>query len=165
MPLLPSVSTPLTLPEGMRATRAVQALLALLPQQPPQGWTEAAVEAALQERAIHVNRVTVYRALHKLVQAGLLQRSVDAQRLTRYWVAVSPQATPLAHMECKACHQPMALDASAQAVRTALQALRQAVAHNMGLESVAVDVMLQAQCAKCLPSDGAPSSHLSTDSL
>ena len=86
MPVSTNVPT-LTLPAGMRATRAVPALLSLLPAQPEGGWTEALVEVALQKQGITVNRVTVYRALDRLAQAGLLLRTVDAQRITRYWVS------------------------------------------------------------------------------
>ena len=139
---------PLPLPAGMRATRAVQALLSVLPAQPEGGWTEALVEQALQQQGVLVNRVTVYRALDRLVHAGLLQRSVDGQRITRYWVAQAP-TQPSAHMECTACHQSMALDASAAAVQAALQALRQAVAQTTGVANPSLDVAVHAQCAQC----------------
>lgn len=134
----------------MRATRAVQVLLSVLPaQQPAQGWTQALAEAALQAQGVQVNRVTVYRALDRLAEAGLLQRSVDAQRTTRYWVANALETTPSAHMECKACHQPMELDDSAAAVQAALQALRQAVAQTAGVQNPTLDVAVQAECAHC----------------
>lgn len=142
----------LTLPAGMRATRAVQALLWVLPaQQPGQGWTQALAEAALHAQGVQVNRVTVYRALDRLAEAGLLQRTVDAQRTTRYWVvhATAKPSAPSAHMECKACHQPMALDESAAAVQAALQALRQAVAQTAGVHNPTLDVSVQAECAHC----------------
>lgn len=142
--------TALTLPAGMRATRAVQVLLSVLPaQQPAQGWTQALAEAALQAQGVQVNRVTVYRALDRLAEAGLLQRSVDAQRTTRYWVANTLAPAPSAHMECKACHQPMELDDSAAAVQAALQALRQAVAQTAGVHNPTLDVTVQAECAHC----------------
>lgn len=141
-----------TLPAGMRSTRVVQVLLSLLPaQQPEQGWSQALVEAALQAQGVQVNRVTVYRALDRLAEAGLLQRTVDAQRTTRYWVASAAATAPAAHMECKACHQPMELDASAAAVQAALQALRQAVAQTAGVHNPTLDVTVQAECAHCAP--------------
>jgi len=148
----------LTLPAGMRSTRAVQALLALLPaQQPEQGWTQALVEAALQAQGVQVNRVTVYRALDRLAEAGLLQSMVDSQRTTRYWVVSAAAATaPAAHMECKACHQPMELDASAAAVQAALQALRQAVAQTAGVLNPTLDVTVQAECAHCASAQSQP---------
>lgn len=137
----------------MRATRAVQALLSVLPAQPEAGWTQSLVEAALQQQGIAVNRVTVYRALDRLVHAGVLQRTVDTQRVTRYWVVSPATPVPSAHMECKACHQPMALDANAAAVQAALVALQQAVAQATGLTRCSLGVMVQAQCAHCADED------------
>lgn len=142
----------------MRSTRAVQALLCLLPAQPEAGWTEALVEAALQQQGVQVNRVTVYRALDRLAHAGVLLRTVDAQRVTRYFVADASAPAPSAHMECQACHRPMALDAGAAAVQAALQALRQAVMQTTGIYKLAVDVALQAECAQCA-GDAKPPSH------
>ncbi|WP_284336471.1 Fur family transcriptional regulator [Comamonas sp. NoAH] len=140
---------PLALPAGMRATRAVRALLALLPHQPQGGWTQAMVEEALLQQGVPVNRVTVYRALDRLAEAGLLQRLVDEHRITRYWVLESGHAAPTAHMECKGCHQPMPLDESASSVQAALQALRQAVAQTTGVATPLLDVTLQGECAHC----------------
>lgn len=148
MSTLPS-PTPLALPAGMRSTRAVQALLSVLPGQPDGGWTEHAVEAALQQQGVQVNRVTVYRALDRLAEAGLLLRTVDAQRITRYWVAAPVTERNSAHMACKACHQPMALDESATAVQAALQVLRQAVAQTTGVPAPTLEVMVQGECAAC----------------
>lgn len=133
----------------MRATRAVQALLFLLPAQPEGGWTEALVEAGLQQQGVQVNRVTVYRALDRLAAAGLLQRTVDSQRTTRYWVVHASAAPLSAHMECKACHQTMPLDESAAAIQAALLALRQAVAQTTGSCSTTLDVTVQGQCGDC----------------
>lgn len=159
MPVLSKpLSTALPLPVGMRATRAVQALLSLLPGQPSAGWTESLVEAALQQQGVNVNRVTVYRALDRLTQAGLLERTVDTQRITRYWVA--DRAAPLssAHLECTACHQSIALDAGALAVQAALEALRHAVMQTTGLHNPLLDVAVQAECAQCAGDAPTPSS-------
>ena len=144
-------SSPLSLPPGMRATKAVQALLALLPAQPEQGWTEALVEAALHQQGIGVNRVTIYRALDRLTKAGLLQRSIDLQRITRYFVSTAPPCAEraLPYMECRACHQPLALRDGAAAVQSALLTLRQALAHSTGLATSALDIAIVGECANC----------------
>lgn len=160
MPILSNTTaSALSLPAGMRSTRAVQALLCLLPGQPDGGWTQALVEATLQQQGVQVNRVTVYRALDRLAQAGLLQRTVDAQRITRYFVTDQSAPAPSAHMECQACHQPMDLDAGAAILQTALEALRQAVMQTTGVHKLAVDVAVQAECAQCA-SDASQPSHL-----
>ncbi len=145
----PASFTPLSLPVGMRATRAVQALLSLLPAQPPEGWSEAAVEAALQQQGIRVNRVTVYRALDRLVRAGVLHRTVDAQRVGRYWVQGRPTGSASAHLECRACHQTVALYAEAAAVQAALHSLQQALSQATGVSNPMLDVTVQAECAQC----------------
>lgn len=143
-------STPtLTLPAGMRATRAVQALLSLLPMQPPAGWTEALVEVALHDQGIPVNRVTVYRALDRLTQAGLLQRTVNAQRITHYFVVDATVPTASAHLECTACHQHITLDPGAGAVQAALHALREALVQSTGVHKPMLDVAVQGECAQC----------------
>lgn len=143
-------STPtLTLPAGMRATRAVQALLSLLPMQPPAGWTEALVEVALHDQGISVNRVTVYRALDRLTQAGLLQRTVNAQRITHYFVVDATAPTASAHLECTACHQHITLDPGAGAVQAALHALREALVQSTGVHKPMLDVAVQGECAQC----------------
>ncbi len=148
MPVV-SPSTPLRLPAGMRATRAVLAMLELLPQQPEQGWTESTVEAALQARGVVVNRVTVYRALDRFVQAGLLQRSVDASRVTRYWLHAAEYAGDVPQLECTRCHQHFSLDQGSAAVQSALQALRQALAHSAGVRNPSIDVAMHGECAQC----------------
>lgn len=145
----------LPLPAGMRATRAVQALLRLLPGQPDGGWSEALVETALQQQGIQVNRVTVYRALDRLAQAGVLQRSVDAQRLTRYRVLHPSQPAAAAHLECTRCHQHTVLGQGAGAVQAALQALRQALVQTTGVHNPMLDVAVQGECAQCT-TDTAP---------
>ena len=143
-------STPtLTLPAGMRATRAVQALLSLLPMQPPAGWTEALVEVALHDQGIPVNRVTVYRALDRLTQAGLLQRTVNAQRITHYFVVDATAPPASAHLECTACHQHITLDPGAGAVQAALHALREALVQSTGVHKPMLDVAVQGECAQC----------------
>lgn len=137
------------LPVGMRATRAVQALLCLLPVQPDGGWTESSVEDVLHAQGVQVNRVTVYRALDRLALAGLLERTVDAQRVTRYWCKDLAAPIPSAHLECTVCYQSIAVDASATAVHAALQALRQALVQATGVHNPALDVAMQGQCAQC----------------
>lgn len=141
----------LTLPPGLRATRAVQALLQLLPRQPAQGWTESALEAALHAQGLTVNRVTVYRALDRLTAAGLLQRSVDAQRITRYLVAPVSAPDASSYLACTACHQQFQLGAGSAAVQAALQTLRQALLQN-GVAAAQMQVAVHSECAQCAAS-------------
>ena len=100
MPVV-SPSTPLQLPAGMRATRAVLAMLDILPQQPMQGWTESTVESALQARGVVVNRVTVYRALDRFVQA-LFGPEVKTRLRPSYFPFTEPSVE--VDVSCFECH-------------------------------------------------------------
>lgn len=154
MSTAPSITAALPLPSGLRATKALQAMLALLPEQPVDGWTEALVEAALRTRDVGVNRVTVYRALDRLVQAGVLQRVVDAERVTRYFIANSVQAgQPMPQLECRGCHQHFKLGEGSAAVQSAMQALRQALAHSAGVRNPSLDIQVHGECAQCADAD------------
>lgn len=155
---LSSMSFPksLPLPQGLRATRAVRLMLTLLPQQPHDGWTQSTLEQALSVHGVNVNRATVYRALDRFVQAGLLQRRIDLDRTTHYFVTSQTstchrqQMRP--HMECASCHQQFSLGQTSAAVQAALQALQEALVqsgevHNPSL----LDITVQGQCARCAP--------------
>jgi len=132
-------------------------MLTLLPDVPALGWTESALEAALQSRGVVVNRVTVYRALDRFVQAGLLVRSVDAARTTRYYVArdhkASLDAAP--QLECSTCHQHFSLGQGSAAVQSALEALRHALVQSTGLHNPLIDVAVHGECAQCAQSHAA----------
>ncbi len=133
----------------MRATKAVQAMLDLLPAQPVSGWTEALVEAGLHSQGLKVNRVTVYRALNRLVEACVLQRAVDAGRITRYFLASSGQPQAVPQLECSACHQHFKLGENSAAVQSALRALRQALSQSTGVVNPQLDISVQGECAQC----------------
>ena len=117
------------LPAGMRSTRATRAMLALLRSQSEQRWTAAEVEAALARVGVAVNRVTVFRALDRLTQAGLLLRKVDDDRLTRYqWVkegaaqpasraAAAPHPDAPLRWRCTQCLASRAVEMDAPAQR------------------------------------------------
>lgn len=116
----------------MRSTRATRALLALLRSQADQRFAAAEAEAALARIGVAVNRVTVFRALDRLAKAGLLERGVDADRVTRYrWVgevAASPAPRRAAaavpwEFECLQCHQVRALKEVERAVAPQLREL------------------------------------------
>lgn len=170
MPRSPS-PVELSLPPGMRATRATRALVALLRSQAATRLSAAEVEAALARLGVAVNRVTVFRALDRLTQAGLLQRRVDDDRITRFqWrsdagrgqaSAVSPsQLESVAQNEatrvqfhCLRCDQDYPVDSAAPGVQDSVQALAAALQHTaMGqLQTVhsVQCVQLQGLCMPC----------------
>lgn len=140
----------LPVPAGMRATRATQALLALLPQQPAGGWSHAALEVALQQQGHSVNRVTIYRVLERLCTSGVLRKHVDAQRTTRFELS-QLQTEATSAVACTDCSQPLALGHDAAQVQSALQALQQALAHSTGAPQLQLAVGVHGACLHCSP--------------
>ncbi|WP_313572444.1 Fur family transcriptional regulator [Comamonas terrigena] len=155
----PASSVELFLPPGMRATRATRALVALLRSQAASRLSAAEVEAALARLGVAVNRVTVFRALDRLTQAGLLQRRVEDDRITRFqWrsdagrAQASAAPAPVAQrmpvqFHCLRCAQDLPVDSAAPAVQASVQALGAA------LEQTAVGqlqtVQLHGLCTPC----------------
>lgn len=87
---------------GLRVTRQrLQVLEALEAQQ--RGTTHAELTAALEGTGM--NRATVYRNLLTLVEAGLLVRTELGDRVWRYHLATSPEASPHwhPHFVCSDC--------------------------------------------------------------
>lgn len=148
-----SPSASVSLPAGMRATRATQALLALLPQQPAGGWSHAALEAALHQQGHSINRVTIYRVLDRLCTSGVLRKHVDAQRTTRFELASADTTAPAntSAVACTDCSQPLVLGEAAAQVQSALQALQQALAHSTGTPQLQLAVGVQGACQHCGP--------------
>ena len=111
----------------MRATRATRALVALLRSQAASRLSAAEVEAALARLGVAVNRVTVFRALDRLTQAGLLQRRVEDDRITRFqWRSDAGRAQASAAPAPVAQRMPVgsaapAMQASAQTLAAALE--------------------------------------------
>lgn len=168
-----SSSLEMTLPAGMRATRATRAMLALLRSQAGNRMSAAEVEAALARVGVAVNRVTVFRALDRLAQAGLLQRRVDDDRITRYqWrsdaakalgpssgavavgapagAASEPAATAtidMAQFLCVQCKQRYPLAMAGPAWAEAVHALTDALLHTATGQLHAIE--LQGLCTPC----------------
>lgn len=171
MPRSPS-PVELSLPPGMRATRATRALVALLRSQAATRLSAAEVEAALARLGVAVNRVTVFRALDRLTQAGLLQRRVDDDRITRFqWrsdagrgqVSTASEPVALAQNEatrvqfhCLRCDQDYPVDSAAPAVQDSVQALAAALQHQAAglLQTVQCVQLVQLQ-GLCVPCSGA----------
>lgn len=143
-----------TLPAGMRATRATRALAQLFEARPDAALSEAEVESALAAAGAPVNKVTVYRMLDRFAAAGLLQRQVDAARVTRF--ALAPQGEgAVPRFECGDCHRQFRLAQGSARVQSALKQVLQALA-TAGHESLAVDIAVRGRCAGCAhPAEGA----------
>lgn len=153
-----SSPAPWPLPAGMRSTRALRAVTQLFDERQGLALSEADVEAMLADRQVAVNKVTIYRLLDRLAAAGLLQRQVDGQRITRYRrlaPAASAPAAGVPHFECDDCHRQFTLEQGAAPVQDALQQVLAALA-SAGHEHLAVDVAVHGRCAGCAHPGQAP---------
>ncbi len=136
----------------LRRTPGTLALAQLFTQGDEVVLSHAQVEQALAAQGVAVNRVTLYRLLDRFTAAGLLRRTVDAQRVSRFSMATQDSAAPL--FECDDCHRQFRLaddaDTLGEAARKVLQALAAA-----GHQGHSVDVSVHGRCAGCA-SDAQP---------
>lgn len=137
------------LPQGLRSTRATRALLALMESDPSAARSGTEVVAALERRGVPANRVTVYRLLDRLAVAGLLERHVDGQRVTRYTLAGTPAERWAPRFECSDCHRQIRIADGAAPLRAAMRRVLQALAA-AGHEKLAPDIAVQGRCAHCV---------------
>ncbi|AEG94127.1 Fur family transcriptional regulator [Ramlibacter tataouinensis] len=134
---------------GLRRTAATLALARLFTQGDDPVLSHAEVQDALAGEGAAVDRVTVYRLLDRFVAAGLLRRAVDAQRVSRFSLAVTaPEGEAVPRFECDDCHRQFRLDDGADklgaAARQVLKALEAA-----GHEGHSVEVAVHGRCAGC----------------
>lgn len=135
---------------GLRRTHAARAVLKWLHAHHNRSWTHAELLEALHaEQGADLDRVTLYRLLDRLAQAGLLLCQVDADRVRHYRVASdTPEAAP--RFECQACHRNFELhDSAAQLERAARSALR--ALESVGHHGLSVDLSVRGVCADCTP--------------
>lgn len=145
--------TALRLPPGMRSTRASRAVLALFAAAGPDATlSEIDVERALHAQEVRINRVTVYRLLHRLHAADVLLRTVDEDRVARY--ARSPAEVrdkTLAHpprFECDGCRRQFRLAGQEARLQAALRALRQEL-QAAGHAELRLDFAVRGRCSGC----------------
>lgn len=130
---------------GLRATRAAQTVLALLAQAAqPLAHDElvAAYTAATGERP---DRVTIYRVLDRLVEAGLCDRRVGADRIGRFARHVEAASGPV--FECDQCHKVLALPAVPELPRVMNRLGRQLRKH--GIDARRSALTLHGTCGDC----------------
>ena len=141
---------------GLRRTAAARLVLGWLLAHPDTSYTHAQLQAALADDsaasdAVRLDRVTLYRLIDRLTQAGLLLCRVDSQRVRRYQ-AMPPSVQTMPHFECQSCHKdsPLSgplkgnahdLDRAAQTALEALQAL--------GYQGMSLDFAVRGVCADC----------------
>lgn len=141
---------------GLRRTAAARLVLGWLLAHADTSYTHAQLQTALSgEGALALDRVTLYRLIDRLTQAGLLLCRVDARRVRRYQaMPASVQAIP--HFECQTCHRDSPLTGALsgrlqsegtdleRAAEAALQALRA-----LGYQDLSLDFAVRGVCADC----------------
>ena len=137
---------------GLRRTAAARLVLGWMLAHSDTSYTHAQLQAALNDTAEALDRVTLYRLIDRLAQVGLLLCRVDSQRVRRYQaMPVSVHAIP--HFECQSCHRdsPLsgALKAKAddleRAAQTALEALQA-----LGYQGMQFDLAVRGLCLDCV---------------
>lgn len=124
---------------GLRVTANRLAVLALL-ESASHAMSHADIEAALP---VAIDRVTLYRTLDSFVDAGLLTKSVGADRQNRFALRHGEQANhhQHAHFQCDDCGRVYCL---------AVQAPRELMVPP-GFAVEGVDLQVHGHCADCAP--------------
>ena len=94
---------------GARATPARIRVLRLL-QAAPGAMTHHDIESALGDGLL--DRVTLYRVLDWLVEAGLAHKNTDSSRVFRFSAALPGEHTAHAHFSCESCGRVFCLEAA-----------------------------------------------------
>ncbi len=140
---------------GLRRTGAARRVLGWLLAHPDTSYTHAQLQAALggdaSAAATQLDRVTLYRLIDRLTQAGLLLCRVDASRVRRYQ-AMPASVRAMPHFECQSCHRDSvlagALQASGDEFERAAQAAIDAL-RALGYRGMSLDVAVRGVCADC----------------
>lgn len=136
MPFPPAIAERIRA-QGGRATPARIKVLALL-ETTHKALSHGEVEQALAGEGL--DRVTLYRVLDWLAEAGLARRTTDALRVFRFSLAVAGQDhSRHAHFRCEACGSEFCLEDVP---------VPQAVLPG-GFSAKAVEFNISGQCARC----------------
>lgn len=150
----PSIAEPideLLAAHSLRRTIAARLVLGWLLAHPDTSYTHAQLQAALAGDSGELDRVTLYRLIDRLTQAGLLLCRVDVSRTRRYQ-AMPAGVHAIPHFECQGCHRDSPLSGALQAnandleraAQTALEALKA-----LGYQGMSVDFAVRGMCADC----------------
>lgn len=135
----------------LRRTGAARLVLGWFLAHPDTSYTHAQLQAALQNGAHNLDRVTLYRLIDRLTQVGLLLCRVDARRVRRFQ-AMPDSVKAMPHFECQNCHRDSPLGGTLQAnaldlelaAQNALMALQA-----LGYQGLSLDLAVRGVCADC----------------
>ncbi|MCH8543038.1 MAG: transcriptional repressor [Alcanivorax sp.] len=133
---------------GLRRTLASETLLNLFMARPGHYLCHRQAAEALRDEGVAVHRVTLYRLLHRLVAAGLLNDQISEDRITRFAWLTRPERRCESHFECRRCHnlyQPEAPDAALNRLLEQLASDPAWQAH----QTDQISLTLRGLCARC----------------
>jgi Fur family ferric uptake transcriptional regulator len=130
---------------GLRATRAAQTVLGLLAEASHPLTHDDLVAAYTAAAGQRPDRVTVYRVLDRLVEAGLCDRRVGADRINRFSRHVD--AASGHRFECDLCHKVLALPADPALPKVMSRLGRELRKH--GIDARRTAFTLHGTCGEC----------------
>ncbi len=140
---------------GLRVTRAAQTVLELL-EHTSQPLTHDEVAAAYTTATgEEPDRVTIYRVLDRLVEVGLCDRRVGADRVNRF--ARHVEAASGNTFECDQCHKVLALPSDPELPKV-MGRLGRAL-RKQGIDTRRTALTLHGTCGDCVPAEAAPAAR------
>ena len=131
--------------KGLRATRDVLRVLDVLESSSVPLSHEGLMRGLLADASGRdIDRVTLYRVLDRLVQAGLVVRTQDSERTFHFALA---QSGSTGFFECEQCHALTTLPEDPQ--HPALLEQLNARLHQQGLNSTDITLSVHGVCADC----------------
>jgi Fur family transcriptional regulator, ferric uptake regulator len=141
---------------GLHRTSAALAVLDVLSLEPLRSMTHADIEAALHERGLAPNRVTIYRLLERMVERGVLEKHADhADRTWRFGLHPEDSDTAQARFECDACHRHFQLPEASEPTKAVADQIMGALS-SLGHHGQRVDLSIHGLCAGCVEPGATP---------
>lgn len=138
---------------GLKRTVVGRSVLGWFLSHPDTSYTHAQLQVALStDQPTQIDRVTLYRSVDRLTQAGLLLCRVDQTRTRRYQLMpASVRAMP--HFECNNCHRDSPLSAALKGDGAHLEKAAQAaltVLETLGYKELSCDFAVHGICVECV---------------
>lgn len=130
---------------GLRVTRAAQTVLELLERSSQPLTHEDVASAYTTATGEAPDRVTVYRVLDRLVEAGLCDRRVGADRINRFSRHVDAASGNT--FECNHCHKVLALPSDPELPKV-MGRLGKAL-RKQGIDTRHTALTLHGTCGEC----------------
>ena len=130
---------------GLRVTRAAQTVLDLLARASQPLTHDDMVAAYTAAAGEAPDRVTIYRVLDRLVEAGLCDRRVGADRVNRFSRHVEAASGHI--FECNQCHKVLALPSDPELPKVMSRLGREL--RKQGIDTRHTALTLHGTCGEC----------------